>query len=148
PDTYRKRLKLKDPWFLTLLKDEFPRLAVRNRLPHKRIATFGPFLSREAADRVYQGTIGLFQIRRCEEKLSPSEDHPGCIYGEMNLCSRPCQLAVSSAEYGAEVARINDFLQFNGKRTLSILMAARDRASEETDFEEAARLHKEWEKVK
>lgn len=148
PDNYRKRLKLKDPWVLALLQDEFPRLVIRNRLTAKTIAAFGPFPNRDASDRVLQGVIGLFQIRRCEEKLSPSEDHPGCIYGEMNLCSRPCQLAVSSAEYGAEVARINDFLQFNGKRTLSILMAARDRASEETDFEEAARLHKEWEKVK
>jgi excinuclease ABC subunit C len=148
PDTYRKRLKLKDPWFLTLLKDEFPRLAVRNRLPHKRIATFGPFPSREAADRVYQGTIGLFQIRRCEEKLAPSEDHPGCIYGEMNLCLRPCQLAVSAAEYAAEVARLSEFLEFNGRHTISVLTSARDRASGDTDFEQAARLHKDLEKVK
>src|SRR5690348_2564127 len=28
PDTYRKRLKLRDPWVLTLLEDEFPRLLV------------------------------------------------------------------------------------------------------------------------
>ena len=148
PDTYRKRLKLKDPWFLTLLKDEFPRLAVRNRLPHKRIAAFGPFPSREAADRVYQGTIGLFQVRRCEEKLAPSEDHPGCIYGEMNLCVRPCQLAVSAAEYAAEVARLSEFLEFNGRHTISALTSARDRASGDTDFEQAARLHKDLEKVK
>lgn len=148
PDTYRKRLKLKDPWVLTLLQDEFPRLAVRNRLSPKNIATFGPFPNRDAGDRVIQGVVGLFQIRRCEDKLSPSEDHPGCIYGEMNLCPRPCQLAVSAAEYAAEVARIEEFLQFNGKRTLSVLTAARDRASEETDFEAAARLHKELEKVK
>jgi excinuclease UvrABC nuclease subunit len=148
PDTYRKRLKLKDPWVLTLLEDEFPRLVVRNRLTAKNIAAFGPFSNREAGDRVLQGVIGLFQIRRCEEKLFPSEEHPGCIYGEMNLCPRPCQLAVSPAEYAAEVARVHDFLQFNGKRALSVLTAARDRASEETDFEEAARLHKELEKVK
>ena len=148
PDTYHKRLKLKDPWFLTLLKDEFPRLAVHNRLPHKRIATFGPFPSREAAECVYQGTMGLFQIRRCEEKLAPSKDHPGCIYGEMNLCLRPCQLAVSAAEYAAEVARLSEFLEFNGRHTISVLTSARDRASSDTDFEQAARLHKDLEKVK
>src|SRR6185312_998656 len=72
PDTYRKRLKLKDPWLLTLVGDEFPRLAVRNRLTPKRIAAFGPFPSREAAERVYQGVSGLFQVRRCEEKLVPA----------------------------------------------------------------------------
>jgi excinuclease UvrABC nuclease subunit len=148
PETYRKRLKLKDPWVLTLLEDEFPRLVIRNRLIAKHIAAFGPFPSRDAADRVVQGVLGLFQIRRCEERLYPSEQHPGCIYGEMNLCLRPCQLAVSSAEYAAEVARITEFLESNGKHTLSVLTAARDRASEQTDFEEAARLHKELERVK
>jgi hypothetical protein len=148
PDTYRKRLKLKDPWVVTLLEDEFPRLAVRSRLTPKRIATFGPFSGRDAAERVYQGVTSLFQIRRCEEKLVPAEDHPGCIYGEMNLCLRPCQLAVSPAEYGAEVSRVSEFLESNGRHTISVLTAARDRASTETDFEQAARLHKELEKVK
>jgi hypothetical protein len=148
PDTYRKRLKLKDPWILTLIEDEFPRLVVRSRLGARSIATFGPFSSRDAAERLLQGSLSLFQIRRCEEKLLPAEEHPGCIYGEMNLCARPCQLAVSSAEYAAEVSRLAEFLQFNGRHTLSVLASARDRASEETNFEEAARLHKELERVK
>lgn len=148
PDTYRKRLKLKDPWVLTLLPDEFPRLAVRSRLASKRIATFGPFPTRDTAERVCQGVSGLFQVRRCEETLRPSEDHPGCVYGEMNLCLRPCQLAVTPAEYAAEVARLSDFLHSNGKQAQSNLIAARDRASSEMDFEQAARLHKELEKVK
>ena len=148
PDNYRKRLKLKDPWLLTLLNDEFPRLAIQNRLTVSRAASFGPFPNREAAERVHQGTISLFQIRRCEDKLVPSEHHPGCIYGEMNLCLRPCQLAVSAAEYATEVSRLSEFLLSNGRHAMAILTSARDRASHETDFEQAARLHKELEKVK
>jgi excinuclease ABC subunit C len=148
PDNYRKRLKLRDPWLLTLLNDEFPRLAVQNRLSGSRLASFGPFPNREAAERVYQGIVGLFQIRRCEDKLVPAEDHPGCIYGEMNLCLRPCQLAVSAFEYAAEVSRLSEFLVSNGKHAIATLTSARDRASHETEFEQAARLHKELEKVK
>ena len=56
------------------------------------------------------------------------------MYGEMNLCMRPCQLAVSREEYATEVARVRDFLATNGHHQLAVLMAARDRASEETDF--------------
>jgi excinuclease UvrABC nuclease subunit len=149
PDTYRKRLKLRDPWFLSLLRgDGFARLAVRNRLSASQIAAYGPFANRETAERAQQGTLGLFQIRRCDERLEPSEDHPGCIYGEMNHCMRPCQLRASAEEYNAEVQRLSDFLKSNGKHMITVLLSARDRASEETDFEQAARLHKEIEKLK
>jgi hypothetical protein len=61
---------------------------------------------------------------------------------------RPCQLAVTREEYAAEAARVRDFLETNGRHQLASLMAARDRASAETDFEQAARLHKQIEKVK
>jgi Nuclease subunit of the excinuclease complex len=149
PENYEKRLKLRPPWFVSLLEfDPYPRLSVQNSIPRQPAATFGPFLSRDAADAFCQETSGLFQIRRCSERLAVSADHPGCMYGEMNLCMRPCQLAVSQEEYAAEVARVRNFLETNGRHQLALLMAARDRASQETDFEQAARLHKQLEKVK
>jgi excinuclease ABC subunit C len=149
PVGYRKRLKLRDPWFVCLLSsDRFPRLAVRNRISRPPSAAYGPFRSRETAERFEQELQALFQTRRCHEVLTPSEQHPGCIYGEMNLCLRPCQKAVSDAEYAAEVSRLDGFLHSNGSRTLSALASARDHASDNMDFEEAARLHVECERIK
>jgi hypothetical protein len=149
PEHYEKRLKLRAPWFVSLLEfDPFPRLSVQNSIPKRKAATFGPFRNRDAADAFCLETSGLFQIRRCSERLAVSIDHPGCMYGEMNLCMRPCQLAASREEYATEVARVRGFLETNGRHQLALLMAARDRASEETDFEQAARLHKQFEKVK
>ena len=149
PINYRKRLKLRIPWFLALLtRDPYPRLSVQNRIPKQKIPTFGPFQNRESAERFEQQVLGLFQIRRCTESLQPSPDHPGCIYGEMNLCMRPCQLAVSTDEYHVEISRVRDFLDSNGKHYLSVFSSARDHASDQTDFEQAARLHKQLEAVK
>lgn len=149
PAGYRKRLKLRDPWFVCLLSsDPFPRLAVRSRIPVRESSAYGPFRSRETAERFEQQVQGLFQTRRCHETLAPSPQHPGCIYGEMNLCLRPCQEAVSKSEYSAEVSRVNGFLESNGRHTLGVLASARDRASENVQFEEAARLHLEVEKIK
>jgi excinuclease ABC subunit C len=149
PTGYRKRLKLRDPWFVCLLlADRFPRLTVRNRIPGRNSAAYGPFPSRETAERFEQEVQSLFQTRRCHETLAPSEQHPGCIYGEMNLCLRPCQKAVSDGEYAAEVSRVSGFLDSSGRHTLTVLMAARDRASEHMDFEEASRLHAELERIK
>jgi excinuclease ABC subunit C len=149
PEGYRRRLKLRPPWFMTLLlNNPFPRLSVRNRIARQPGRSYGPFRNRETAEAFQKGVETLFQVRRCTESLTPAEDHPGCIYGEMNLCLRPCQLAVSAEEYGTEVKRVRDFLDTRGKHSLHVLSTSRDRASENTEFEEAAMLHKELEKVK
>ncbi len=148
PTEYRKRLKLRAPAFVSLLTgDRFARLTAGNRIPRASL-TVGPFRTRDLADAFMQQAAGLFQLRRCEETLDPSPAHPGCIYGEMNLCLRPCQLAVSSDEYATEANRAADFLSTDGDSLLRPLSAAREQSSEAMDFEQAARLHKQIEKIK
>jgi excinuclease ABC subunit C len=148
PKQYRARLKLRAPAFVSLLTaDPFPRFSMGNRIPRSSL-TIGPFRTRDLADAFLQQAAGLFQIRRCEEVLVPNATHAGCIYGEMNLCLRPCQLAVSAAEYATESHRAADFLLTDGDSLLRPLSAARDQSSHDMDFEQAARLHKQVEKIK
>jgi excinuclease UvrABC nuclease subunit len=148
PGDYRKRLRLRLPWFVSLRdRDPFPRLEVLNRIPRNSGHVFGPFANRELAQRYEQEVLGLFQIRRCSDTLAPRADHPGCIYGEMSQCLRPCQCAVTADEYASEVHRVADFLASNGKTPASALGAAREKASADLDFEQAAQIHKRLEKV-
>jgi hypothetical protein len=108
---------------------------------------YGPFRTRAAAEQFENQALDLFQIRRCQEDLAPSLEHPGCIYGEMNMCLRPCQQAVGAEEYHSEVDRVVEFLATGGGSLLEAAGAARDRLSEELNFEEAARQHKRIEKI-
>jgi excinuclease ABC subunit C len=148
PDAYVKRLRLRMPWFVGVgHSDPFPRVLVTNRASHKTGRFFGPFPSRDIAQQYEQELLGLFQVRRCVERLTPHPEHPGCIYGEINQCLRPCQCAVTEEEYTSEVTRVAEFLSTNGRSALSTLSAARDRACEEADFEQAAHIHKRIEKV-
>ncbi|MBV8866506.1 MAG: hypothetical protein JO210_14020 [Acidobacteriaceae bacterium] len=66
----------------------------------------------------------------------------------MNQCLRPCQCAVSAAEYESEAGRVRDFLLTNGRSPLSLLTSSRERACLEMDFEQAAQIHKRIEKLK
>jgi excinuclease ABC subunit C len=66
----------------------------------------------------------------------------------MNLCMRPCQLAVTQQEYMSEAQRVADFLSTNGRAAVSSLTIARERASEGMDFEQASQLHKRIELTK
>lgn len=149
PDSYAKRVRLRMPAYVKLGgNNPFPRTYVTTRLsagPKSRL--FGPFGTRAAAEDFEKQTLDFFQLRRCQEDLSPSLDHPGCIYGEMNMCLRPCQEVVGEPEYATEAARVREFLETRGQSLVAAIERARDRASEHLDFEEAARQHKRFERV-
>src|SRR5579864_7069353 len=148
PDDYLRLIKLRMPAYVKLiLANEFPRTQVTTRLGGGQALYYGPFRTRAAAELFENQFLDLFQIRRCQENLEPGPQHPGCIYGEMNMCLRPCQQAVSREEYLSEVARVEEFLAGDGAALLSVTAAARDRLSDELDFEAAARQHKRLERI-
>jgi excinuclease UvrABC nuclease subunit len=146
PDDWPRLTRLRPPAFLRLtLENAFPRTTITTRLG--RGLYFGPFASRAAAERFDAELLDLFQLRRCEENLHPTPQHPGCIYGEMNRCMRPCQAVVTIDEYRTEAARVEQFLRTNGASLQEAAEQARDRASAEMRFEEAARLHQRVERI-
>jgi excinuclease ABC subunit C len=148
PERYTEFLHLRmPPYIRLLLSNEFPRSYVTTHLTRQPGFYFGPFRSRGSAERFESQFLDLFQVRRCQEDLVPSPDHPGCLYGEMAMCLRPCQGAVGPEEYRSEVNRAAEFLSTNGLSLLNPAMAARDRSSDEMDFEQAARQHKRIEKI-
>jgi excinuclease ABC subunit C len=148
PRDFEEKLRLRLPWFVSLSSDDrFPRLVTTHRLPGNQQHLYGPFATKDGAHAYEEAVSGLFQIRKCADPLIPSTDHPGCIYGEMNQCLRPCQLAVSGEEYVSETTRVAEFLSTNGTSTRTSLVLARERASEDMDFEMAAQIHKRLERL-
>src|SRR6185312_360342 len=150
PEEARRRLRLHAPFLLRMaMSNEHPRVYVTNRINRKSLEElYGPFPSRAAAERYCEAVLDLFKLRRCWEDLEVSPQHPGCAYGEMKMCMEPCKGACTREEYAAEAERVRAFLETNGESMLAELAAQRDRASEAMDFEAAAAVHKQWEKVK
>jgi excinuclease ABC subunit C len=150
PAEARRRLRLHTPYFLRItMGHEHPRVYSTNRLSKRALEeTFGPFPSRAAAERYCDTVLDLFKLRRCWEDLVVSPDHPGCAYGEMKKCMEPCKGACSAEEYAAESQRVLAFFRTRGESMLTEIATAREQASEAMDFEAAAALHKQWEKVK
>jgi excinuclease ABC subunit C len=148
PETYLKLMKLRmPPYVKIILSNPFPRSHVTNRLSGSPALYYGPFRSRNSAEQFESQFLDLFQMRRCQEDLEPSPSHPGCIYGEMSMCLRPCQQVVSADEYRSETERVTEFLSSDGRSLLDTAVHARERLSGELDFEEAARQHKRVEKI-
>ena len=147
PNSYIKLCNLRMPSYMRVLtRAECPRPQVTVR-PASRGISFGPFRSRTSAEEFEKATLELFQIRRCQDDLDPNPDHPGCIYGEMAQCLRPCQAAVTRDEYASEVERFVDFLSTEGRSLTETVERMRDRFSADMEFEEAARQHRRLEKI-
>jgi hypothetical protein len=139
---YRQEIRLRLPPYVKLvLTNQFARTTVTTHLGRAEAVYFGPFRNRSTAAMFESEFLDLFQLRRCQEDLAPAPDHPGCMYGEMGRCLRPCQMAVGVEEYRGEAARVAEFLRTGGKSLMDPTAAARDRLSEEMDFEGAAMMH-------
>lgn len=154
PEDARKRLRLHAPYLLRItMSHPHPRVYSTNRLSKKSLhECFGPFPSRAAAERYCDAVLDLFLLRRCYEDLAPYPEHPGCVYGEMNKCMQPCKdgnpQACTPEQYADEAQRVFAFFSTRGQSMLDEIAARRDAASEAMDFEGAATLHKQWEKVR
>jgi excinuclease UvrABC nuclease subunit len=147
-EDYRRFLKLRIPPFVKLnLANPYPRCYLTRRLSRDRALYFGPFTSRVAAERFQSAFLDLFLIRRCQEEIRPDPAHPGCIYGEMHMCLRPCQGAASLEAYRAETGRVASFLSSRGESLLKEWQAEREQSSAGLEFEQAARVHKRIEKA-
>ena len=146
----RRRLKLRTPYFLRMrMENAFPRVYVTNKLSKRGLAEmYGPFPSRVAAERYCDAVLDLFKLRRCYEDLEPYPEHPGCVYGEMKKCMEPCKQACSDEEYAAEAAAVKRFFDTHGGSMIDAIGLEREEASAAMEFEKAAALHGQWQKVK
>lgn len=146
---YRREIRLRlPPYVKLLLANEFPRTQVALRLSKATRSLYvGPFRNRATAAQFEAAFLDLFQLRRCQEDLVTSPTHPGCIYGEMGRCLRPCQQMVGVEEYRSEAARVAEFLRTGGRSLLSSASGERERLSVAMDFEGAARAHQRVQKI-
>lgn len=144
-----ERMHLRAPAFVRFLgSNPYPRVAVTHR-PSLREAdwAYGPFASRAAADRYVDEVLKLFLLRRCTDDLQPDPSHPGCVYSEMKMCLAPCYKGCSDERYAEEAAAVEGFLATRGESRLVLLRVRREEASAALEFETAAAIHAQVQKL-
>jgi len=143
------RMHLGAPYFIRYLGgNPYPRIMVTNR-PSQREAdwAYGPFASRAAAERFSDEALKLFLLRRCTDDLNPDPSHPGCVYSEMKMCLAPCYKGCTDERYTEEANAVERFLATRGESRLVMLRLQRDEASANLEFESAAAIHAQVQKV-
>jgi excinuclease UvrABC nuclease subunit len=144
-----ERMHLGHPAFVRFLGgNPYPRITVTHR-PSQREAdwAYGPFPSRGVAERYADEALKLFLLRRCTFELAPDPSFPGCVYSEMKMCLAPCYKGCTDERYAEEAAGVESFLATRGESGLVVLRAERDQASANLEFEAAAALHAQVQRV-
>ncbi len=144
-----ERMHLRMPAFVRFLGgNPYPRITVTNRPSLREAAwSYGPFPSRAAAERYAEEALKLFLLRRCTDDLNPDPSHPGCVYSEMKMCLAPCYKGCTDERYAEEAVAVESFLSTRGEIRLVTLKTERDEASAKLEFEQAAALHAQLQKV-
>jgi excinuclease ABC subunit C len=151
PKTCSDRLRLRFAPLLKLhLENEYPRASITTRLGRmgSQSVYYGPFPSRTAAEKFANDSLDFFKMRRCVDDLHPDPSFPGCIYSEMKMCLAPCFKGCSDEAYRTEVSRVQTYFDTGGDSLVRQITQSRDQASTNLEYEKAATLHVELEKLK
>ncbi len=130
------------PWLAVTLGEEFPRVMVGRGAKRKGTKYFGPYSHAWAIRETVDQLLRVFPMRSCSNGVFKRSSQIGrpCLLGYIDKCSAPCVGNISAEDHRAIV---DDFCDFIGGNTAAFLRRVRAEmyaASEELDFERAARL--------
>ncbi len=128
------------PYIKVTLGEDFPRILFSREMKKDKSKYFGPYTSAAAVKDTIELLNKLFQLRTCNRSL-PKEignDRP-CLNYHIKQCLAPCQGYVSKEEYRQQIAGAMEFLNGNYGPIQKDLEAKMLKASEDMEFEEAAK---------
>ena len=130
------------PYLAVTLDEEFPRVQVMRGAKRKGVRYFGPYAHAWAIRETVDLLLRVFPVRTCSSGVFRRAGQIGrpCLLGYIGKCSAPCVGAVDAAEHRRIV---DDFCAFMSGQTDQFtrrLEAAMREASDELDYERAARL--------
>ncbi|MEM6456402.1 MAG: excinuclease ABC subunit UvrC, partial [Acidobacteriota bacterium] len=140
----RFNIRLRDdktyPYLKLTMRHDYPRIAFTRRIRNDGAAYFGPYLPGGLARRAIKLVQKLFQVRTCRIEIDGSLARP-CLYYDMKRCLGPCVDGLTThATYAAAVEQAKLFLAGRNDELLRDLRRQMQQASENLEFEEAARL--------
>ncbi len=130
------------PYLAITLNEEYPRALVMRGTKKRGVRYFGPYAHAWAIRETLDQLLRVFPVRSCSKGVFNRSRQIGrpCLLGYIGKCSAPCVDRVDSDEHRAIVDDLVAFL--DGKTTAYVRRLERQmkQASDELDFERAARL--------
>ncbi|MEO6880146.1 MAG: excinuclease ABC subunit UvrC [Mycobacteriaceae bacterium] len=130
------------PMLAVTLNEAYPRLFVYRGPRRKGVRYFGPYPHAWAIRETLDTLLRVFPARTCSAGVFKRHAQIGrpCLLGYIDKCSAPCVGKVDQAEHRQIVEDFCDFLAGRTDKLVRQLERQMVAASDEMDFERAARL--------
>lgn len=128
------------PFIKITVNEAFPRVLFSRTMKHGTGKYFGPYTSSAAVKDTIELLTKLYKVRTCNRKLPADigKERP-CLNYHIGQCDAPCQGYITMEEYGKRVDEVINFLNGNYSNIMDTLNEKMLNASENLEFEEAAR---------
>jgi excinuclease ABC subunit C len=142
----RFNIRLKDdksyPYLAVTLDEEWPRAMVMRGQHRKGVRYFGPFAHAYAIRETLDLLLRTFPIRTCTNSKFDRHHRLGrpCLYAHIEKCAAPCVDDIDHDDYMRLVQELLDFLDGEHEPVLRRLEERMRTASEQLEFELAARV--------
>ncbi|MFI7605255.1 excinuclease ABC subunit UvrC [Micromonospora sp. NPDC049366] len=130
------------PYLAVTLDEEYPRLQVMRGAKRKGVRYFGPYSHAWAIRETLDLLLRVFPARTCSAGVFKRAGQVGrpCLLGYIGKCSAPCVGSVSAEEHRQIVDGFCDFMAGRTDTMVRKLEREMAEASEQLEFERAARL--------
>ncbi|HZZ50133.1 MAG TPA: excinuclease ABC subunit UvrC [Pseudonocardia sp.] len=130
------------PVLAVTLNEEYPRLHVYRGPRRKGVRYFGPYAHAWAIRETLDLLLRVFPARTCSTGVFRRHRQMGrpCLLGYIDKCSAPCVERVTSQEHREIVGDFMEFLSGRTDRMIRDFERQMMDASDELEFERAARL--------
>jgi excinuclease ABC subunit C len=141
----RYNVRLKDDKsypFIKITAEDFPRVERTRKLPADGSRYFGPYASASSVDDAMNLIRRLFPFRTCTLDIHEGRkaiERP-CLLYHIKRCQAPCVGYIGKADYRADIAQIERFLEGRQEIVARELTRQMQAASEATEYERAAAL--------
>ena len=121
------------------VQEDFPRLTLVRKIKKDGARYFGPFASSAAVKETLNLLHQVFPLRTCRDSNFRTRTRP-CLNCQIRKCLGPCCGFVPREKYGEWVRQAILFLEGKNTQLLRVLRDRMQAASNELNFEEAARI--------
>jgi excinuclease ABC subunit C len=130
------------PYLAVTMGEDFPRAQVMRGSKRAGTRYFGPYTHAWAIRETLDQLLRVFPVRTCSKGVFLRAGQVGrpCLLGYIDKCSAPCVGKVDEAEHRRIAEDFCDFMAGNTNRFVKRLETRMRQASDELDFETAARL--------
>ncbi len=125
--------------YIFISHDKHPRVGFYRGKKHQSAQYFGPYPSAHVVRDSLNLLKKIFKVRQCTNSTYRSRSRP-CLEYQIGLCSAPCVSKISDENYQSDALMMSLFLSGKGRETLEKVSKKMQLASQNLEFELAARL--------